>query len=209
MSYDFKNWRKRYAERSDLTTELVHLTKPRKLEKKDALDVLFEILDSKKLIGSTTSSGFIVGNTPAVCFQDAPLTAVGQNCWFEQTFRNENEWAKLRYVPVGVIIKKKLVFNKGGRPVIYDKKDSAKSYLPEAQWWRIVNFDLGSSDNIVDWSHEREWRLPNQLEFELTDVVLLFANNSQVQEFIKKCDSSNKDYYRQIRGITTMESIIC
>lgn len=209
MAYDFDLWRKRHIERSDLTTELVHLTRSKTSQEKDTLDVLFDILNSKKLVGSTTSSGFIIGDTPAVCFQDAPLSAVGQNCWFEQTFRKDNSWAKKRYDPTGVIIKKKYIFKKGGRPVIYDITSEAKSYLPEDKWWRIVNFDLSNSDNIVDWSHEREWRVPNELKFKLSDVVLLFSNNSQVKEFIDRCNESGKDYYREARGITTMESVVC
>lgn len=209
MAYDSKLWRKRYIERSDLTTELVHLTRSQKTENKSALEVLFAILQSKKLLGSTTSSGFIVGDTPAVCFQDAPLSAVGQNCWFEQTFRKENSWAKKRYDPTGLIISKKLIFNSGGRPAIYDITNDAKSYLPKSEWWRIVNFNLGNTDSIIDWSHEREWRIPTEFKFKISDVTLLFANNSDVKKFIKLCDENGKSYYRDARGIATMESVVC
>ena len=48
-----------------------------------------------------------------------------------------------------------------GRPVIYDKTISAKKYLPENEWWRIVNLDLSDEDRFIDWTHEREWRVPN------------------------------------------------
>lgn len=207
MAYDSELWRKRYVERSDLTTELVHLT--RATDNKSEIDVLFEILESKTIRGSTTSSGFIVGQTPAVCFQDAPLNAVGQNCWFERTYRKENKWAKKRYDPIGIIFRKKYVFRKGGRPVIYDVTSEAKSYLPSDQWWRIVNFDLNDSENIVDWSHEREWRVPNELKFKISNVVILFGNNSQVKEFIEKCNETGKNYYLEARGITTIESVLC
>jgi len=78
MGYNFEAWRKRYVERSDLTTELVHLTRSVDSEDKSAIEVLHEILDSGSLNGSTTETGFIVGNTPAVCLQDTPLHAVGQ-----------------------------------------------------------------------------------------------------------------------------------
>ena len=150
-----------------------------------------------------------MGQTPAVCFQDAPLNAVGQNCWFEQTYRKENEWAKKRYDPIGIIFRKKYVFKKGGRPVIYDVTSEAKDYLPSDQWWRIVNFDLNDSENIVDWSHEREWRVPNELKFKISNVVILFGNNSQVKEFIEKCNEMGKNYYLEARGITTIESVVC
>ena len=207
MAYDSELWKKRYVERSDLTTELVHLT--RSTEDKNSVDILLDILDSKTIRGSTTSSGYIVGNIPAVCFQDAPLNAVGQNCWFEQTFRKDNEWAKKRYDPVGITVRKKDVFKKGGRPVIYDATAEAKGYLPSDQWWRIVNFDLGDDERIVDWSHEREWRIPNELKFEISNVVILLGNNSQVKELINKCNKAGKDYYLKARGITTIESVVC
>lgn len=47
------------------------------------------------------------------------------------------------------------------------------------------------------------------MEFEISDVILLFANNSQVRDFIEKCQDSGKKYYLEARGITTMESVIC
>lgn len=205
MAYNKELWRKRYIERSDLTTELVHLT--RSTNEKSAIDVLYEIVDSRMIRGSTTASGFVVGDTPAVCFQDAPLSAVGQNCWFEQTFRKTNDWAKKRYDPTGIMIQKTQVFTKGGRPVIYDITAEAKKYLPCDQWWRVVNIDL-RGDNIVDWSHEREWRIPKDLKFELSDIVLLFGNNNEVAKFIEKCNDSGKNYYSEARGITTIESVV-
>ena len=154
MAYNEEIWRKRFLERSDLTTELVHLT--RREGEQDVVDILFKILESNIIRGSTTASGVIVGDTPAVCFQDAPLSAIGQNCWFEQTFRNENEWAKRHHDPTGIMFKKIDIFKKGGRPVIYDTTTEAKTYLPTDQWWRIESFDLKNIDRIVDWSHERE-----------------------------------------------------
>lgn len=54
------------------------------------------------------------------------------------------------------------MYKKGGRPVIYDQTIEAKKYLPESQHWRIVNFDLSNDDRLVDWTHEREWRVPDE-----------------------------------------------
>ncbi|WP_419777801.1 hypothetical protein [Malaciobacter marinus] len=206
MGYDFELWRKRHIERNDLSSELVHLT--RSTESKSSIENLYQILESKILNGSK-NTGFIVGETPAVCFQDAPLYTVGQNCWFEKTFREENKWAKKRYDPTGLIFKKQYIYSNGGRPVIYDSTESAKAYLDKREWWRIVNFNLTDNSSIIDWTHEREWRVPIELKFELADVVLLFANNSDVNKFMKLCDASETQFYREVRGITTMESIIC
>jgi len=134
---------------------------------------------------------------------------LANNCWFEQTWRKENGSGKTRYEPTGLIFRKRHVYALGGRPVIYDVTEDAKGYLPTHQWWRIVNFDLRNENNIVDWPHEREWRIPHKLSFNSADVVLLFANNTEVNEFIKLCDERGTQYYRLVRGITTMESIVC
>lgn len=65
-----EEWKKRIARRSDMTCSLVHLTKDAVIggEKVNAIDVLIKILKERKLVGSTTESGFIVGSRKAVCF---------------------------------------------------------------------------------------------------------------------------------------------
>lgn len=58
-----EDWWKRISRRSDMTRAVTHLTKEAKIDGKDlsALEVLVKILKEKKLKGSTTKSGFIVG----------------------------------------------------------------------------------------------------------------------------------------------------
>jgi hypothetical protein len=205
MGYDIKTWDERYIERSDLTTWLVHLT--RGTGNKNRMVILFEILDSCTLKGSTTSSGFIIGETPAVCFQDAPLHAVTQNILFEQKWRKKFPKAKIRYEPIGIALPKRYVYSQGGRPVIYDSKNKAKQYLPPDQYWRIVSFDLSDETNIIDWSHEREWRVPGDLKFNLDQVTLLLGNLGESSKFIQLCDNRKKDFYRQVGGIVTMANV--
>ena len=88
MGYTFEQWRERYSQRSDISSYLVHLTRPIFNKEgetiKTSIDVLNEILTSKKLIGSTTQKGYIVGKNKAVCFQDMPLQSVCQNVLFEE-----------------------------------------------------------------------------------------------------------------------------
>jgi len=124
MSYSLKDWRRRIAERSDLSTGLVHLT--RENDSKSVFDVLYNILASKKLIGST-NTGFIIGNNSAVCFQDTPLGSICQNVFYEQKKKELDDNQKLRYRAIGLYFDKRYLFNKGARPVIYDKKMMLKS----------------------------------------------------------------------------------
>ena len=164
----------RAVNRKDIATRLTHLT--RATEKMDAFEVLLKILDDKKLIGSTTKSGYIVGNTPAVCFQEAPMEALAEHILYEnKVFSNIND-TNVRYCGVGIRFSKFYVYKKGGRPVIYDKTEFLKDILDEDLHWRIVNFDLSDHNNCIDWTHEREWRVPKEMEFSYKDIELIFSN---------------------------------
>ncbi len=168
MGYDRKQWLKRIAERSDMSSQVVHLTREGEIEntRHDVFDILLKILMEQRITGSSTKSGFICGKRSAVCFQDVPLQSLCQNVYYEQKYRELNQQAKLRYRAIGLAFSKAYVYQHGGRPVIYDKTSEAKRYLPEADWWRIVNFDLGSDQNVIDWTHEREWRITDGFEFD-------------------------------------------
>lgn len=148
MPYDKKAWKRRLAERTDLSPQLVHLTRDN--EDKKLNEVLLDILSSKTIMGSSTKSGFICGQTPAVCFQDAPLVSVCQNVFFEQKYLEINRKSKLRYRATGISIDKSYAYNKGARPVFYEETKKAKEILPTDQWWRIVNFNL--SDEKTLWT---------------------------------------------------------
>lgn len=206
MGYSQEEWRNRLSERSDLSTSLTHLT--RQGTSKNLLEQIFKILGEKKLIGSTTSSGFIVGKTPAVCFQDAPLNAIGQNVWFEQKFRKDNPSAKTRYLGAGFVFKKNDAFKKGARPVFYEETKVAKGLLPENEWWRIVNFNLSNNESIIDWTHEREWRCPDEFKFAISEVTLLITNKNMYQKFIQECEVRGVDYHKKIRGIINISELV-
>lgn len=92
--------------------------------------------------------------------------------------------------------------------MIYEKTDIAKNFLPESEWWRIVNFDLSDKNNIVDWTHEREWRVPNDFTFERNEAVLLFVNSSIYHQFIKLCDKNNKNYLSEVKSVAVMDNLL-
>lgn len=99
MPYTKDDWEKRIAERNDMSTSLIHLTRENSTQ--SVVNVLYNILKDKKIKGSTTS-GFIVGNEKAVCFQDAPLYSICQNIFFEQKKRKQDRNYKLRYRAIGL-----------------------------------------------------------------------------------------------------------
>jgi hypothetical protein len=206
MPYGFKEWTQRIAERSDFTIHLTHLTRANGDLK--AIDVLFKILTEKRLNGSSTASGFIVGNRSAVCLQEAPIYSIAQNVYTEEKYRESNPQAKRRYTGMGLQFNKESIYKRGGRPVIYEATKYAKSILPEKEWWRIVNLDLSKRDTMIDWSHEREWRVPDNLDFELNDVTVLLPSRKMYKAFISRAiDDGNVDLLKEVRGIIELQSV--
>jgi hypothetical protein len=201
-------WMGRMAERADLSTYLYHLTRPASDSKEavDALEVLLKMLTEKRLLASAT--GFITGGTPVVCFQDAPPQSIAQNLWFERKYRQGRPKAKLRYLGVGLALQKRFVYARGGRPVIYDKKEAAKKYVEQSEWWRIVDFDLADDDTIVDWTHEREWRMRGDLVFEYGDVHVLVNGSAAYQRLHEKCRELDGDILGQVAGVLTLPPLL-
>jgi hypothetical protein len=60
-----------------------------------------------------------------------------------------------RYEPYGLAVSKNWLFERGGRPVIYDSPDALDQYHA-GQQWRFVPYDPATG---VDFSWEREWRI--------------------------------------------------
>lgn len=168
-----------------------------------------KILKEQRLEGSTTESGFISGKIPAVCFQDIPLHSVCENILYEQSLKREKKAVNYRYTGFGLRFSKEYIFRKGGRPVIYDIKNQAKEYLNPEDYWRIVNLNLSDNQNIVDWSHEREWRVPGNLEFELSEVEVLIHDYKSYKKFIRLCRQyQEKDILYEIKSVIVMPSLL-
>ena len=201
-----EEWKKKIAERNDITGYLIHLTKGKEIEneKFNVFEILIKILKDKKLIGSTTESGFIVGDKRAVCFQESPIYSLSQNIYYEQKLFKEEKLKKKRYVGVGLMFTKPYIYKKGGRPVIYDKTTEAKKYLPKDQWWRIVNYDLSDENNIIDWTYEREWRVEGELEFELSDINVIVPNYKVFKKIIKECNDVGIDLVKEVKSIINL-----
>lgn len=109
----------------------------------------------------------------------------------------------------GLRFSKDFIYKSGGRPVIYDKTDEAKMYLPKSEYWRIVNLDFSNENNYIDWMHEREWRIPNDLEFDLSDVDILIHSGKSYKEFIDRCRAyDNKDILKEIKSLITLPPIL-
>jgi hypothetical protein len=202
MTYTKTQWLKRIHLRSDISGSITHLT--REIDSINAIDVLIKILNDKTIIGSAPNKGFIIGATKAVCFQDAPIHGLTQNLINEQYNRPELG-NKIRYRGIGLGFSKKYAFIKGARPVFYESKEIAKSFLPESEWWRIVSFDLSDDQNIIDWTHEREWRIKGDFCFELNEAYVYLVNQSSYQSFIER---AGNEIIKGIKGIVVLDPVL-
>lgn len=210
MGYTRDLWTKRIASRSDLSSQVVHLTRGTEINgtKIGPVDVLVSILKDRRIRGSTTDKGFITGDIPATCFQDVPLFSICENIHSEEQYRAAVPDAKVRYMGVGVMFSKPYVFARGGRPVIYETSDKAKSILPEDEWWRIVRFDLNDDQNFIDWTHEREWRVPGSFDFDIEEATVVLPNNFGYKRFLKQCrEVEDEDIVESIRGIVSLGAV--
>jgi hypothetical protein len=166
------------------------------------------ILTEGRIRGSDPKAGFITGERPAVCFQDAPLSGIAQNVFYEQKHRESNPGARLRYRAIGLMFDKRYVYKAGGRPVIYDRPDDVKKYLPADQWWRIVNYDLTDNKNIIDWTHEREWRLPGDFHFHLPEATVLLVSKGAYQKFVQAAATALPNGVASVKSIVVLDGIL-
>jgi hypothetical protein len=130
--------------RTDISGFLIHFTKGNTLD--NAFIILKKIIDERKILGSNT---WIRGGYNCVCFSEAPLESLNDG------LVNPDFYSK--YSPFGIIVWKRWLFERGGRPVIYQSDDEFE-LLPETHKWRHMRYEPHKSPPI-DFSWEREWRI--------------------------------------------------
>jgi hypothetical protein len=128
--------------RADLTSQLVHFTKGTLAEAEHGFR---GILGERKLVGSNRG---VRGGHHVVCFSEAPIEILAR------LFSGDGrQW---RYRPFGVLVRKSVIFDLGGRPAIY-QPESEFTCLPSDLQYRHVRFDGPGTQ--ADYTFEREWRL--------------------------------------------------
>jgi hypothetical protein len=133
------------TERTDIADEVVHFIRRPTFE--DAFAVLQKIVSERRLRGG---NGFIRGGYRCVCFTEAPLGSIADVVW-------RSREGDLKFQPFGIIVKKAWLFERGGRPVIY-QPDSEYALLPENLRYRHVRYEPNATPPI-DLTWEREWRI--------------------------------------------------
>src|ERR1019366_7589654 len=91
------------------------------------------------------------------------------------------------------------LFEKGGRPVIY-QPEAEYDLLVDAQKWRHVRYDPGPQD-LVDFSWEREWRIQvDRLEFEPSEIRVVVPSD-EVARQLQNEHARNEHYNEQMYTI--------
>ena len=210
MGYDYRKWKARMSERQDMSSSLVHLTRGTEIDGREMtpVDILLKILREETILGSTTDKGFIRGNRPAVCFQDAPLYSIAQNLKFEKEL-SRAQHTRHRYSGCGLVFSKYYLFQNGCRPVIYDVPETGKQYIAEPELHRLVALDITDTANIVDWTHEREWRMPGNFKFRKDWSAVLLEKKEDYREFVEKsAQEQNRGILERICGIVVLDALL-
>ncbi len=201
-------WVKHILRRNDLALRITHLT--RRTKNLSALEVLYKILD-EKCIKASGYEGYIRRGKMAVCFQELPLHSLAETALLELeaygshplTDQSASNIVMPRYEAYGLRFNRGTMYARGARPVIYGTNEELDQ-IPDGQQFRCVQMKLESTLNIIDWSHEREWRYPGNFTFEYSDVEVILANKESYKEFVK--------HYRgnplldEINGIIVLDS---
>ena len=199
--FNSEMWSERYSSRSDMSLYLTHLTKSN--DEMNEIDVLIKILNEGKLIGSG-KEGFISGADRAVCFQDAPIQSVVQNLTHEEKNYLDKKSFKIRYSGTGLMVPKPYAFKRGARPVIYETKEVARKLFSDVKW-RVVTLELNDPEEIIDWTHEREWRVKGDFEFALDKIVVLLPSAQEYRYFV---ENVNPEILKKVSGIMLLSKFV-
>jgi hypothetical protein len=132
----------------------------------------------------------IYGKYPAICFTEMPISE-----FVKTSIDRQSKGQKISNY--GLIFNKKELFKIGARPVIYgtsttssvkdrgNEKILSPDIFDDKELYRYVALKLDRLPYPIDWTHEREWRLPNyNYHFQPIDLVLW--GDEEMSEEIKE-----------------------
>lgn len=141
-----------------MSQELFHWIKGETYE--ESFNILRKIVFEHRILGG---NGQIRGGFTCVCFTEDPT-----HSFHEFTSR---------YKPFGICVSKEWIFEKGGRPVIY-QPDYEFDELGLSHKWRHVRYEP-NGEPPIDFLWEREWRLQvEKLELPPGKACIVVPSNS-------------------------------
>jgi len=177
--------------RRDISPVLAHWTKPSRKETFSgevisdytAYDILEKILLEYTLLGGT---GWIKGSFKCVCFTEAPINEMVSIFNYVYNDLTDNT---IDYHPFGIAVKKNYLFDKGGRPVIYQTNNEYDE-LPIKLKWRHKIYE---PSNNIDFTWEREWRvLADTFQLEPYEISIFVPNAGYHQKILNNTQIDSK-----------------
>lgn len=169
--------------RTDISQSLIHFTRGR--DNDEAFDNLVSIVNSNTIYGSNK---FIKGRYKCVSFSETPIACISRG------LINNNYYTK--YSAFGIAVSKDLLFNLGGRPVIYQSEEEF-NLLSEGQRWRHMTYNP-KGDPPIDFTWEREWRIKtNELHINPSDFSIIMPNADWIERLILEHEA-NQDWKIQM-----------
>lgn len=161
---------------------LTHLIRGRSDD--EAYNTLLDILESgilKASFSERNGKRTIRGDKKVVCFQDSSFDLMNE------VITGEN-WCEVgqKYREFGIQLDKIILFTLGARPVIYDRSDDILQLIDESIHWRVVNLDLGSQLQYTDWTHEREWRIPESVKLSRVPFRIIVKSEKYRKMLLKE-----------------------
>lgn len=170
------------------------LVRPRNPDGKtiEAKNVLLEILNDGIIFGSCAKKHetTIRGTTPAVCLFETPFPP--------------GDYLKQRFSDYCISLNKREAFEMGGRKAIYMTKDEIDKFFSKfkEEQWRVVRHEL-SGKRYIDWTHEREWRIPNEIVLKNLDWFDIYIEKEEdLGDF-----TSFREKYSNLRNILLLKTL--
>lgn len=178
--------------RSDCSRFLVHLTRGRQLSygyENVAYENVEREFSAAEVLWLILSSGIIRANQgkgmrcPAVCFTEKPLAGLKDTLVGHEASTRRGK--ALTWAPYGVMFEKDYARDRGARPVI-SCDSSTETCLPNKDKYLVV--PLTSKSN---WTHEREWRVSGDFQFDIEEAIVLVATFDQAAAFESALRTAN------------------
>jgi len=68
--------------------------------------------------------------------------------------------------------------------------------------------DLSDPNIIIDWSHEREWRIKGDFKFEYDEISVIVGCQESKEKFIEYYNKSNSELLDRIKGIVVLKDYL-
>lgn len=173
--------------RKDISNKLIHFTSGNSIEAFKRLNGIIQdqYIDACRRVR---------GGFSCVCFTEAPLVSLQDGL--------VNGSAYSRYAPFGIIFDKKYIFDRGGRPVIYQTEHEFWQ-LPDSFKWRHVKYE----PDAIDFTWEREWRIQcENLEISPETAGIVVPNQYWAERIVRK--HNIEEDYRIMQYSMVMDEVI-